>query len=328
MDTREFSKVDLNLLISLQVLLEEKSVSRAAERLFITQPAMSKTLSRLRALFDDALFTRSGHGMEPTPRAIEISGGLDQILGDISQLLGEGHFNPESFKGEVTLALSEHVGVALVPALVKKLNGLAPQLSIRVITRLEHQLEELTTGNLDFAIHVKQGHYGPDYRVENLGGSQLAILVREAHPLARGVVTWERLSQFPLIKLYVSDREQLEVKKKTDRVMPLVDHNLGTLEISALLTALEVLRQTDYFMPAPAYLLQEGIASAGITGRSMPRGGDLNIEYALVAHKRTSNSPLHNWLWDQITCTIAELRTQLERQMRPRMTAGRADPQQ
>ena len=87
MDTREFNKIDLNLLISLQVLLEERSVSRAAQRLFITQPAMSKTLTRLRALFGDELFTRSSHGMQPTPRAIELSSGLNHILGDISHLL-------------------------------------------------------------------------------------------------------------------------------------------------------------------------------------------------------------------------------------------------
>ena len=72
MDTRELAKIDLNLLIALQILLEEKNVSRAAERLFITQPAMRKTLSRLRQVFDDALFTRSGHGMQPTPRATEL----------------------------------------------------------------------------------------------------------------------------------------------------------------------------------------------------------------------------------------------------------------
>jgi|GEM_PF-1212950 len=89
MDTREFNKVDLNLLIALQVLSEEKSVSRAAERLFITQPAMSKTLTRLRTLFDDALFTRSSRGMQPTPRAVELAAGLSEILGDISHLLEE-----------------------------------------------------------------------------------------------------------------------------------------------------------------------------------------------------------------------------------------------
>jgi hypothetical protein len=94
-----------------------------------------------------------------------------------------------------------------------------------------------------------------------------------------------------------------------------------------LLTALEVLRQTDYFLPAPAYLLQQGNTYSGITGRSMPRDGTLGIDYALVAHGCTSTA-LHNWLWDQITCTIAGLRTPLQRKMRQRMTAGSADPLQ
>ena len=121
MDSRELSKVDLNLLISLQVLLEERSVSRAADRLFITQPAMSKTLSRLRALFDDALIYPHWPRNAAYPRALEIASGLDDILGDISQLLGARDFHPESFTGEVTLALSEHVGVGSPAGACQKL---------------------------------------------------------------------------------------------------------------------------------------------------------------------------------------------------------------
>jgi len=322
MDTRELGKVDLNLLISLQVLLEEGSVSRAAQRLFITQPAMSKTLSRLRNLFDDPLFTRSSRGMRPTPRALEIAEGLEGILGDISQLLGGLQFNPKTFRGQVSLALSEHMGIALLPVLIKRLSELAPCLSLRVETRVEHQLEELALGNLDFAIQVRQAHYESDFRVQPLGGSPLAILMREGHPLTRGEITWERLSRYPLIKLYVPDREQLEVQRRASAVIPLIDHPRGILEISALLTALAVLRQTDYFMPAPAYLLEQGRASAGLTGTTMPPGGELPIDYALVAHNRTANSALHNWLWDQITDTVTELQKSLDSKGRKRLAAN------
>lgn len=325
MDTREFTKIDLNLLISLQVLLEEKSVSRAAQRLFITQPAMSKTLTRLRALFGDELFTRCSHGMLPTPRALELSSGLNDILGDIAHLLAGPRFDPHSFNGEVTLALSEYLGVALLPRLAECLNAQAPRINLRVITRIEHQLEALALGNLDFVFHVKQAHYGPDYRVETVGGGPLAVLVREHHPLAGGEVTWERLAQFPLIKLYASNQDQVEIQQNAAPRMPIGNHPLGTLEISHLLTALEVLRQTDYFMPAPAFLLQQANATAGIVGLPLPRGGGLDIHYALVAHKRAANSPLHNWLWDQITRTTRELRTPLQRKMRQRIPATSAD---
>ncbi len=70
MDIRQIARIDLNLLIALQVLLEERNVSRAAERLYITQPAMSKTLGRLREVFDDPLFIRSSHGVRPTPKTL------------------------------------------------------------------------------------------------------------------------------------------------------------------------------------------------------------------------------------------------------------------
>jgi DNA-binding transcriptional LysR family regulator len=322
MDTREFSKVDLNLLISLQVLMEEKNVSRAAERLFITQPAMSKTLTRLRALFDDALFTRSSRGMQPTPLAIQIAGALSEIIGDISHLLSGPGFDPQAVCGEVSIALSEHVGLTLLPRLLAQLSEKAPRLSIRVITRIENQLEELALGNLDFAIQVRQARYSDEYRVDSVGASGLAILARDGHSLVHEEITWERLMQFPMIKLYASTQEQVEIQQYASATMPNLEHPLATLEISHLMTALELLRQSDYFMPAPAYLLQQEEATIGITGLPMPRESDLNIHYALVAHKRTINSPLHNWLWEQITGTIRELRTPSQRKLRQRITAG------
>ena len=325
MDTREFSKVDLNLLIALQVLMEEKNVSRAAERLFITQPAMSKTLSRLRVLFDDALFTRSSRGMQPTPRARQIADELSEIIGDISHLLAGPGFEPQAATGEISIALSEHVGLILLPRLLTHLSEAAPLLSIRIITRIENQLEELALGNLDFAIHVRQAHYSSDYKVDSLGASPLAILVRDGHQLASEDITWARLMQFPLIKLYASTQEQLEVQQVAGAAMPIIEHPLATLEISHLLTALELLRQSDYFMPAPAYLLQQEGATNGITGLPMPQESDLNIHYALVSHKRTFNSPLHNWLQAQITSTIRNQRTPLQRKVRQRITAVSKD---
>ena len=72
-DLARLARLDMNLMVALQVLIEEQSVSLAAQRLFITQSAMSRTLARLRELLDDPLFVRLAHGMRPTPRALQIS---------------------------------------------------------------------------------------------------------------------------------------------------------------------------------------------------------------------------------------------------------------
>ena len=291
MDTRELAKIDLNLLISLQVLLEERNVSRAAERLFITQPAMSKTLSRLRSVFDDTLFTRSSHGMQPTPRALELAEGLADILSGISQLVSHQAFDPAEAEAEVTLALSEYIGVALMPTLAQRLQAQAPRLHIRLITRVENQLEQLALGNLDFAVHIRQQHYGPEFRVEDLGGSPPVLLLRESHPLTQGELKATALANYPQIRLYVSDREQLDGGTGGGPFENLGVSSRGSLEISHLMTAMEVLRNTDYIMPGPAFLVQNESVSQGITARPIPGIGDLSVDYVLAAHQRTESPP-------------------------------------
>jgi DNA-binding transcriptional LysR family regulator len=307
MDTRELLKVDLNLLISLDVLLEERNVSRAAERLYITQPAMSKTLARLRKVFDDPLFTRTSHGMLPTPRAQELKASLGHILADIGELVSGPGFDPYAYTGEITLALSEYIGVALLPPLIHKLHRLAPRLSIRTITRVENQLEQLTLGNLDFAIQIEQARYPDDFLVEAVDESPPAILVRQDHPLTRGRITWDRLSNYPFIRLYIPDMDQVEVLRSSPAFNRVRNPQQGSLETSHLLTALEVLRNTEYFMPGPAYILQNPRVTEGITALPNPDGEAYRMKYMLVAHKRTTNSPVHQWFREQMLDTIRRL---------------------
>jgi DNA-binding transcriptional LysR family regulator len=328
MDIRKLAKMDLNLLISLQVLLEERSVSRAAQRLFITQPAMSKTLSRLRELFQDPLFTRSSHGMQPTPRALELAPGLNQILGNVRELVSGSEFDPAAATGEITLAMSEYIGLALVPALIAKLQAQAPGLSLRIVTRAENQLEQLALGNLDFAFHMEQSHYSADYRVKHLGGGPPAVLTRLDHPLTREEPSWQRLAAFPVIRLYVPDWEQVALERDANMEAIMRGQQQSSLEISHLLTALEVLRSSDFFMLGPAYLVQNEQATRGIKAIPLPKSKNHAINYVLVAHNRTANSPLHNWLWQEITCTIRELNTPQIRKMRQRIAAGATHPPQ
>jgi DNA-binding transcriptional LysR family regulator len=322
MDTRELAKIDLNLLISLQVLLEEQSVSRAAERLFITQPAMSKTLSRLRLVFNDPLFTRSSRGMQPTPRARALAQDLGGILSEIEQLVSATRFDPAACDAEVNLALSEYIGVTLLPALTARLQSQAPNLHIRIITRVENQLEQLALGNLDFAIHIRQHRYGPEFRVADLGGSPPVILLRHGHPLCPGPVDMDALVHFPVIRLYISDREQLQIGSLDALFDNLRSRARGSLEISHLMTAMEVLRNSDYYMPGPAFLTQNASISEGINALPFPGAGDQSVDYVMVAHQRTANSPMHNWLWEQISCTIRDLRPTQPRKLRQRMAAG------
>jgi DNA-binding transcriptional LysR family regulator len=312
MDTKNLLKVDLNLLISLQVLLEEKNVSRAAERLFITQPAMSKTLVRLRDVFADPLFTRSSHGMQPTPRALELAAALESVLQDIQHLVSGSDFDPNSWQGELTLALSEYIGIWLLPPLMARLQLLAPGIALKSITRVEHQLQQLAEGDLDFAIHIKHAHYGADFICQLLGGNPVVVLARQAHPLTGQTLSLESFREYPVIRLYISDQEELEFLQNQQSIARRLEAGSrprGGFETSHLLTALEVLRQTDYLMPAPPFLLGNPTVAYKIQALSMPVELDYHIDYMLVRHRRTEHSPVHNWLWAQIRELLAELQS-------------------
>ncbi|MEF1231413.1 LysR family transcriptional regulator, partial [Vibrio fortis] len=101
--------IDLNLLIALQALYKTNSVSRAAERCFVSQSAMSHSLQRLRKLFDDPLFERVGSRMEPTERAIELSHSVDLLLAQIqTDILRAKPFNPQTYDGVWKIGLTDY----------------------------------------------------------------------------------------------------------------------------------------------------------------------------------------------------------------------------
>ena len=208
MNLGRLARIDLNLLISLHILLQEGSVSRAADRLSITQPAMSKTLGRLRETFDDPLLCAANGAYNP-PEALGLAGELKSVLTQIDALLDAGDFSPAAFRGEITLAISEYVGFTLLPPLSARLQSNAPRLRLRTITRAERQLDQLANGELDFAIQIQREEYPPEYSVSPLAASPLAIFVRQDHPLIAQTLTSQMIRQFPQVALYVADREEL-----------------------------------------------------------------------------------------------------------------------
>ena len=140
MNRNDLRKVDLNLLIVFETLMHERSVTRAAEKLFLGQPAISAALARLRNLFDDPLFVRTGRSMEPTARAQEIFGHLSPALDSISTALSRAaDFDPATSKSVFRIGLSDDVEFGLLPALLRRLRSEAPGI-VLVVRRANYLL--------------------------------------------------------------------------------------------------------------------------------------------------------------------------------------------
>jgi LysR family transcriptional regulator, mexEF-oprN operon transcriptional activator len=130
----DFRGVDLNLLLVFRALLQERGVTRAAQRLFLGQPAVSGALKRLRNMFGDELFVRTPRGMEPTPRALELSRSIEPLLLTLHQALTQPpRFDPATAQRTFRLGLSDALEAALMPELMRLLGERAP--GVRLITR-------------------------------------------------------------------------------------------------------------------------------------------------------------------------------------------------
>ena len=314
MNLQKLSRLDLNLLVSLQALLEEKSVTRAAARLFISQPAMSRVLQRLRYQLDDPLFTRTGNELVPTPKARDLQQRLPRLLDGILDMVSEGEFDPTTYVGEITIAVPEFVAISLISQLTKVITQYAPGLILSISSETDSVEGELADGVLDFAIDIEKTMTG-DITTTPLAIFTPSIWMREGHPLAdKETVTLTEILEYPFIQYYllISKRVSARTDARFDRAL----RELGlkrkkTLVTNQLMTAMETVCDTDCLMVAAKYgVTMEREMHRIIRKRypvDIPHEG--KIKLVLLQHKRTSGSPIHQWLSEKIVGLIQERET-------------------
>jgi DNA-binding transcriptional LysR family regulator len=150
MNLRQF---DLNLLVALDALLTERNVTRAGERLYLSQPAMSGILARLRHAFHDELLVRVGRNLELTALAVELAGPVHECVQQIEDLLNlRQPFEPHTVRWDFRIAASDYVVFLLLGPLLKTLTTLAPNISIRFCALEPAAGDKLAAGELDFAV--------------------------------------------------------------------------------------------------------------------------------------------------------------------------------
>ncbi|MFC5695791.1 LysR family transcriptional regulator [Pseudomonas sp. GCM10022186] len=151
----DLRRIDLNLLVILDALLAEQHVTRAAERLHLSQPAVSHALGRLRDLLGDPLLVRSGGSLVPTPRALELQRPLVETLARIQALLAPTGFDPTSTQRSFRLAMSDYGAACLLPSLTRMLRHEAPGIDLAISQgSREAMLDQLQNGEIDLAAGV------------------------------------------------------------------------------------------------------------------------------------------------------------------------------
>ncbi len=301
------SRIDLNLLVAFQVLMQEKNVTRAAERLFVTQPAMSKTLNRLRNLIDDELFVRSSHGLTPTPKTLELEKPVNHILSQLTELMVTNQeFDPANTAATISLATLGTSASVGMPTFINKLRQNAPKLLL-ISQNIDDKWEDrLRSGSLDFAI-VAKNKFSDDFVTRKLMNIKPVLYMRKDHPLAEvDHITLELRREYQHMAVYFPNFET------TREDMQKLFASFGILSnvpflTTNLLVCLETLRETDMLMIASDRLMDSSLVSDHFVSKPLDDLINLKIDaLTLVQHVRTKNSALHQYLTKLIVDSFTE----------------------
>jgi DNA-binding transcriptional LysR family regulator len=290
MNEFNINKLDLNLLRTLNVLLEECNVSRAADRLSLSQSAVSHALSRLREQLDDPLFIRKSRGMVPTPRAQQIAGRLRHILADIDQLVGPAHFDPAVINTTLKIASADY-GVAIVlPHVLDSLNKEAPGVSIEICDWNEDTLQHLKAGSIDLALGG-QRTFG-DCHHEILFRERFVSVVRRGHPVIKQGLTRESYLQYKHMQVDMYDSRMREIDLQLESV-GLKRHVV--LQLPYFTVTPLLIEKSDLIVTLPVRLANKFRNFSRLEILDLPV--DLGqFPYAQVWDARRDDDPLHTWL--------------------------------
>lgn len=290
-DVRRF---DLNLLPVLDVLLAERSVSRAASKLGLSQPAVSSSLGRLRSVFGDELLVRSGNEMKATPFALGLVEPVTQLLEILArQVLSDQSFDPEASDRQFRIATSDIGALIIVPRIMEELSRLAPRVTLQARTvKHEDLLRELDDGAIDLAIGYFPDLQGANVIVQGLFSHPFATLARANHPDIHGKLDLETFLRLEHIIVRHESRSQ----ELFDSAMSANGLSCRIrLEVRQALNAPFLVSTTDMICTLP---LAVGTAFGGVTNLQLlqPPIEILPIEIKQFWHRRRHRDPAISWL--------------------------------
>ncbi|MBN3807631.1 LysR family transcriptional regulator [Paraburkholderia sp. Ac-20347] len=295
----ELQDLDLNLLLVFAELVRERSVSRAAQNLGMSQPGMSNALNRLRALLGDDLLLRTGRGMQPTPYAERLAGPLNEALATIHGVINmEMAFDAATSDRSFTLAMTDIGEIDFLPNLMRALERVAPKVSISTVRKGAANLkDELETGAVDLAVG-----WLPDLNAgifqRRLTASQYVCAFRKGHALDKGAVTLEEFSSADHLVVIASNTGHMMVDNELARMQ--IRRNVR-LKIPHFAAVSHILGETDLISTLPGRLVNRSIVPFNLSWAPLPVKLEpipLNVFWSAKYHRDPANQWLRGLLFD------------------------------
>jgi DNA-binding transcriptional LysR family regulator len=293
---------DLNLLFVFEAILRERSITRAGERVGLSQPAMSHALNRLRWKLKDQLFIRTPDGMLPTPRAEELAQPVRNALSELQSALDPQEFTPEQAERHFTVAVNNYAAVVLAGPITAKCAALAPnvRLSLRPSGTLDIP-DLLDRGELDLALAALDPPANR-FAAQVLVGDHYVAVMRRGHPIAPRKLDLKTFATLPHLVISSSGED-----------LGFVDAALAgegyarTIALEApYLSAGAVLTQSDMVAVLGRQIAQEFRRAYAIDLQDLPFDSPM-LRSVMLWHRRFDNQTAHRWLRDTIMSVAAQL---------------------
>ena len=303
--------VDLNLLVVLDALLRESSVTRAAKRVGLSQSATSHALARLRLLLDDPVLVRTPHGMKPTPRAASLAAPVQRALEQLEQSLAPPlPFDPGRSTQGFTLSLEDAGQVGLLPLLAERLKTEAPGVDLRVHSAsASSPTEALAAGSVDLALAVSP-EPSEGFHAEVVFTTPFVSILRADHPEVGKRLSLKRFSELGHIVLGGPGSVDPEIDRllaasaRPGKGSPRARR--AALTVPSLLPIPWLVARSDLVATVPALLLGLDREHLPLARHTPP----VPIEPttgSLVWHERTHHDPAHRWLRQVVKEACGEL---------------------
>lgn len=300
----DIKQIDLNLLIVLKVLLEESSVTKASQKLNLSQSATSHALKRLRKIFNDPLLERSSSGMLATPRALALQLSLENILFDIEKLVTEPIFIPELARGTIRIAASDYATTVILPSVLRELSLKNPYLDIECYDWHPETLDRLKSGEFDLCLGIVDLDTTHEFGYEHLFTEDFVSIVRVEHPIIKKGITLESYIAWPHVLITITGSPINSIKKSSKSHVDRILEELGVerrvrLKLPHFLSAALIVGQTDMILTLPRRIALIFASIAKITIFDPPI--DLGqYDYMQIWSKKSDHIPFQMWLRDLI----------------------------
>ncbi|HZQ11355.1 MAG TPA: LysR family transcriptional regulator [Pseudolabrys sp.] len=285
------ARPDFNLLVTLDALLAEGSVARAARRLRLSPSAMSRALARLRATTGDPLLVRAGRGLAPSPRAIEMRARVGQIVHAAEAVLSPAEkLDLAQLARTFTLRTSEGFVETFGPGLLARVAEEAPGVRLRFVAKLDRDSEPLRRGAVDLETGVVGKLTGPEVRAQALFQDRFIGVVRKGHALSRRKVTAAR---YAAAKHILVSRQGLEAGPIDEALKVLGANREVVAIVGGFSTAVALARASDLIASVPERHTEK--LRTGMHSFPLPIPlPDFTV--SMLWHPRMDADPAHRWL--------------------------------